>query len=378
MVDLATWQWVVSTEGESLLRAAADCNPDNVADIARLRKKFDANQVHVALDLLEARRRATNKFGDRAATLIADREGVEQASSLRVAEYKASRIGSVRVADLCCGIGGDAMAFDDVIACDTSDVRAWMAQQNANCETRVCRAEDFDVSGMTIHLDPSRRGESGRAWNLDDYVPPPAAIRDMIDRCENACVKLGPGVDLNEAADLANDSEIELISENGRLTQALVWTGSLATCHRRATLLTDAEPLSIHANVLGEPPVADVDRFLFEPDPSIERAGLLGSLCTRIDGAVIHPAIGLLTGKDRIADPWITTFEVIEQMPWRIDRIKSWLSDNDGGIIEVKTRGGAVDTDKCQKQLRGKGTTSFVVFGLRFNQNVRAIIARRR
>ena len=73
--------------------------------------------------LAKARTKAVVKFGDRAAELVADPEGVEMASSTTSAAWKARRFteaaeaggGGGRVADLCCGIGGDAIIGGDPV-----------------------------------------------------------------------------------------------------------------------------------------------------------------------------------------------------------------------------------------------------------------------
>mgnify|MGYP001399394498 CR=1 FL=1 len=50
-----------------------------------------------------------------------------------------------------------------------------------------------------------------------------------------------------------------------------------------------------------------------------------------------------------------------------------WLA----GIVEIKTRAKAADTDTEQKALRGDGATAYTVFVLRFGQAVRAIVCER-
>ena len=49
----------------------------------------------------------------------------------------------------------------------------------------------------------------------------------------------------------------------------------------------------------------------------------------------------------------------------------------DAGMVEVKTRGKAVDPDRVQSDLRGDGDTTYTVFILRFDRQVRALVTRR-
>ena len=133
-----------------LMQRASEVRAADVSAVASLRRDYAAEQVAVALSLAEARVKAGRKFSERGKTIIADAAGIEQASGAAVASYKAKRSASRRhrpwrIADLCCGIGGDAMALADqgldVIAVDRDPLRAWMASHNgggtrAGC---VCR-----------------------------------------------------------------------------------------------------------------------------------------------------------------------------------------------------------------------------------------------
>ena len=139
---------------------------------------------------------------------------------------------------------------------------------------------------------------------------------------------------------------------------------------RTATLLPQGE--SIHGEP-GEPEVDMLQCYLFEPDPSLERSGLLHQL----QCPAIHPGIGLLTAGEPTDSPWLTTFEVIERMPWRLRKVQDALRALNAGIVEVKTRGKTVDPDTTQRQLRGKGDQPVTVFVLRFDRQIEAIIARR-
>ena len=88
------------------------------------------------------------------------------------------------------------------------------------------------------------------------------------------------------------------------------------------------------------------------------------------------PGLGLLTSEVEAPAPWFTSYEVLESMPWRPRRTAAWLAERDAGIVDVKTRGGAVDPEQARKRLRGKGTNHFVVFVLRLGRKIIAAICR--
>lgn len=405
-VAAETWHALARPEHAALVAAAAGADPQSVSAVGRLRKLGAIEMVRAALHLAEARRKAAGKFGDSAAALWADPEGVEMASSLLAARHKAERmvrvLGNAEALDICCGIGGDAMAMHAArlrVRCvDLNPARAWMAGLNSGCEATVGDAADTGIIGpgtRLVHIDPSRRTGEGHAsrriFRLADLLPGPPVLRAIIDRVAGvagtepwgAAIKLGPGVNAAELAVIAGKHplELEIISERGRLTQGIAWIGAMAVHERSATLLdADGPGLATHM-LVGTPdrppPVGPMGRFVFEPDDSVERAGLLAELCTRLNARMPHAAAGLLTTDTLVVHPMLAGFEVLDVGPWNPRRVREVLGGLDAGIIEVKARGGVVDPDRVQTELRGGGSVTLTVFVVRFGDQIRAIVSRR-
>ena len=380
---LATWQRIYADP--ALLERAAAIDPHNAADLARLRQDYDADTCAVAFELVAARRKLEVKLPALAQRMVADIPGAEQASSLHVASHKARRFAALSrerpVLDLCCGIGGDAIGLQaqalHVEAVDLDPLRVWMAETNTGPLVTGQQADvaDLDVTGRFIHLDPARRSDAGRRlFKLDDYQPGPVTIGRLIDQSDAAAIKLGPGIDLDA---LPWPGEIEFISERGKLVQAVLWTGELAQTQRTATLLGEAAPALTLAGSPAPLPLGPRRRYIHTVDPAVERAGLLGNLAGDLGVHAPHPALGLLTADEPIDSPWLTGFEVLEELPWRPAKVKGWLARNDGGIIEVKTRGKAVDPDPVARDLRGKGATPYTVFIHRWDTKKIALITKR-
>lgn len=397
--SLQDWQAYASS-GPAPELLAVPLQP-TVADLAALRKTWPQGVVAVAVENARARNRAASKLsGDLVARLYADEQGVMVASSSLAAGHKASRFARADTPafDLCCGIGADAFEFGRagvaVTTVDLDPVRAWMASANTGCASEVGDVGATEwlerVAGSLVHLDPSRRDTSKRRHDYEAYRPGPATIEAIIEAAAGACVKLGPGVDLSLLPS-PEGAHLEFVSEHGRLTQALLWTGSLAGVaslpdgHRRATLLPSGETFSAMPGPLidagdwydTEGPTTPVLRYVYEADPALERPGLLGPFAAALGVRPIHPAVGLLTSDTKIDSPWLTPFEVLDTMPWRIKAVRSRLHELGAGIVAVKTRAKLVDPDALQKTLRGKGNEDLVVFILKLGAKATAIIAKR-
>jgi len=396
---LEVWRQLVEPGSQSLREAAAVTDASDVAAIARLRQRWPVELVQAALNLATARAKARMKFPERAASLVADAEGVEQASSISVARHKANRFSEGvgdepgAIVDLACGIGGDALSLGEAgnkpVAIDREPLRAWMARQNVGCPAAAADVSDVDVTGRLCHLDPGRRQGGKRSRSIHLSEPGPAAIDTVNKQSAGLALKLSPAVD---PAELPRPGELEFISDAGRLVQSVLWTGTLAgDTARRATRLEHGQAHSLCGEVGSAqtggsgtgaaPPLGERQRYLFTVDPAMERAGLLGKLCEQLDLDMPHPQLGLLTADDAAErarqSVWLTGFELLAHMPWRLKRVQQWLAAHDGGLIEVKTRGQAVDPNRVQKQLRGQGSTSYTVFILRWDTKRVALITRR-
>lgn len=379
--DLRTWRWAVSDEAAPL-RALVRPGMGPGA-ITALRERWSAEQVAVVSELVAARAKAISKFPERAENLAADREGVEMASSARAAAYKAVRFAGIlgpgaRVVDACCGIGGDAMAMVEaglsVTAIDLDERRAWMAGFNAGCETLAADVLAWSGDAAGIHADPSRRAGGQRTRAAEAFEPALTPLMGVVGRARVGAIKLHPGVDASSLP----PGELEVISEGGRLTQAVLWTGGAAAHERRATLLSRTGEVHTLAGPPERPYDAnDVGAWVHTFDPSVERADLVGLLIAATGLALVHPGAGLLTGGEPCRSPWVTPFRVLEAAPWSLKGTRAIVRRLGAGEIVVKTRGGLVEPDRLSRELRGTGDRSIVLFVVRLGDRPVSIAAER-
>lgn len=376
---LAAWQWLASDEGWALRDAAASIGATTPAAVMGLRKLGDADAVRAAIELAQARQRASTKFPD-AAGLWCDGHGVEQASSARVAAWKAQRFAGERTVDLCSGIGGDLMAIARVAPAEGIDrdpVRAWMAARNAGVPVQVADVRDAEVADRLVHIDPARRDERGaRHHGLDGYEPGLDVLQRLWADSRGGGAKLGPGIDLPIEGAPA-DSELEFISEDRTLVQAVLWWGACARHpgERSATALRGRDVRTMHG-LPGTMPLREgaYGACIAVPDPALERSGLAGASAARLGLAEAAVGLGIAHGPmpEHEEAWWWRWYRVDAEIPWRTDAALAWLRDHDAGEVTVKTRGKAVDPDALARAWRGRGARAWTVFMLRHGTTLRA------
>ncbi|MFY9712990.1 MAG: class I SAM-dependent methyltransferase, partial [Microbacterium sp.] len=116
-MEMSELRTLLTAEGLSLLDGTGPL--ESLADVTRTVSRMRAaghspELVAAVVTQVSLRARAKPKFGDFAGRMLFTRAGLEQATRLGVAARHAQRLrgaGITSVADLGCGIGGDALAF---------------------------------------------------------------------------------------------------------------------------------------------------------------------------------------------------------------------------------------------------------------------------
>jgi SAM-dependent methyltransferase len=351
-----------------------------------LREEFSPELVRAGLLLHDLRRRARAKF-TRAEALWLDRTGLEQATPEPVARHKAQRFAgaSAPVYDLCCGIGADAIALAgqgcDVIAVDQSSVACLRTQLNAaaygvadRIQTLVADVTTLDIPHTLIHIDPDRRAGSRRALRLEDYAPPLEFLQSLPERFPGGAIKLSPASNFGGKFP---DCEIELTSRGGECKEATVWFGSLAgAAAMRATVLPAG--FSLAGNPWeARPRVGPLQRFVYDPDPAIVRAGLLDQLTEQLELQRLDDAEEYLTSERLSDSPAVRAFEVLAELPHNDRAIRNDIRERGLGELEIKCRHVPVDIEALRRKLPLTGKDKAVLIIARLQGKTRALICRR-
>lgn len=358
-LDADAVAWLRTPEGARAAEEAATALADGASVlrvIDRLRRAYGAEQARWAVSLAEGRSIAAGKFED-AARLFFDRESAEQATSEVVAAHTAGRFaGATRIADLGCGAGADALAlarYAPVRAVDLDPGRSALAVANAAVrgvpvEAVAADLREVDLDGVdAAWLDPARRDTSGRVLDPERWSPPLSEAIRIARLAPRAGIKVAPGIDLDA---VPNDAEVEFISLDGRLVEAVIWFGEAVTAPRRATVLPAGESLSGPPDN-GATPEGEPGRFLYDLDPAVGRAALVDVLSPRLEARLLSAGVGYLTSEGAHDTPFARRFRVREWFPFAERRVLDACRAAGAARVEVMRRASPVDTNELEGRL---------------------------
>ncbi|MFD7627105.1 methyltransferase domain-containing protein [Streptomyces sp. NPDC059851] len=383
---------LLTPEGRALLDSLRDYDPaQELAVATRLRREHPAPLVSAALGQARLRQRAAAKFGaEDAFRMYFTPGGAEMATRATVASYRAQRfaaLGVRSVADLCCGIGGDALALARlgirVLAVDRDPLTAAVARANAEAlgladlvEVREADVTTVDTAGYdAVFLDPARRGghgggaahstsargggraAGGRVFDPEAYSPPLSWAVEAARTARCAAIKIAPGIP-HEA--VPEQAEAEWISDHGDVKEAVLWFGATPGTVR-ATLLPG--PRTLHtAGPLPDPETGPVGRYLYEPDGAVIRAHLVAEVAEQLGGRLIDPTIAYVTADELRATPYATAYEITDVLPFGLKKLKALLREREVGILTVKKRGSAIEPEELRRKVKPQGRNAATVF----------------
>ena len=416
MTELAA---LLTPEGLRLLDdvGSIESTTDVARAVSRLRAAGHSPElVSAVVGQARLRTKATAKFGPFAERMLFTQAGLEQATRLGVAARHAGRMRSAgiqHVADLGCGIGGDALAFAgaglSVTAVDADEVTAAIAAYNLAAfgedatvshgtaedavsaifgDVRQLRTISADASEDGAHLraertaiwmDPARRtsGHSEtRRVTAPDYSPSLDWAFDVASRIPTG-IKLGPGHDRDA---LPEDAEAQWVSADGSVVELVLWTGVLARngVRRAALVIRGDESHELTSGADAEDAdVRPLGAFVHEPDGAVIRARLIGDVARSLDAGMLDEHIAYLTGDAAVTSPFVQSFRVRESMPANVKAINSALRKADIGTLEIKKRGMDIDPAAFRKKLKLSGTQSATLLLARVGNQRLAVLADR-
>ena len=375
---------LLAPEGQRLLDELSHVTitaGNEISLITRLRRDHSAELVAAALEQTKLRRKARKKFSN-ADRMYFTAAGLEQASSERTARHRAKRYENFEViADLCCGIGGDAIELARgrrVVAVDNDPVHARFASLNADANgvgdhvSVVCSdVREVDTSAYAAgFVDPARRSDE-RRFAAGVSEPPLSWCFELGSRDVALGIKAAPGIPTEL---VPAGWELEFVSDAGELKESVLWSPALATTERRASLVDVGESLIGQSGAHLD--VKEPGAFLLDPDPSVTRAGLVEDLGERLGRCwKIDERIAFLSTDEARMTPFARTYRIEASMPWSLARLRDALRERGIGVVDIRKRGSAVDVDELHSRLKLKGERSATVVLTRLRDRPWAFVA---
>ena len=378
--------FLLTPEGREVVASLEKTGGDPLAMGQFLRKRFPALKpsfLAAAAELRETRGRAHEKFS-RAGELFFTREALEQSTGERVAAHRAERFrGLGAVCDLCCGIGGDAIALGREVrhlACvDRDRSRIAFCRENlrilgipvstieADCADMRDRMGEYDA----VFIDPSRRTGGKRVRTVESMEPPMETVLDLLGRAPGGAAKLPPAFDLQSAG---AGRELEWVSTGTGLKEAVLWTGSLQRAGVSVTLLHRGVSITDREVPATAPDISGPKAFLYEPDPALIRSGLLGGVAVSRGMSLLDRQIAYTVADALIDDPLFTGFRVLDSFPFNLKRLRECLQSLDAGPVTVKKRGFPLEPEDILKKLALAGRRAVTIVLARIGNGHRVFV----
>ena len=208
---------------------------DNPSELAlKYANKVDFN-LKSALDLLSVYRKSRNKLPSLTAQMAAmtDRS-YQQASSERIAAFKAKLLKGQKLLDMTGGLGVDAMAFakhfEQVLSVDTDEQLNELVNFNLklmnlpNVKRITQAAEDAELKGVDwAYLDPDRRKDDQRFISVEQLQPNlKVLVPKLLSAGVKVAVKMSPLFEIQEfVKEFPDTKEALVLSEKGEVKEVL-------------------------------------------------------------------------------------------------------------------------------------------------------------
>lgn len=389
---LDDYRWLTSEAGKESLRLAETLSLPLLRLTEKLRTEVGDARARLLLDQLALRRRAEAKFSFPRRMFFTEK-GLEQATDESIAAVKALRFAPfAKVADLCCGIGGDLLALakeTEVTGIERDPVCVTLASANLleagfpreHASVAEADAGVFDVSPYDAwHFDPDRRPGGRKTVRFELHDPGPEVLNRVLGACPNGALKLSPATrwTYSEAAEV----ELEWISRRRECRQLVVWFGELARakgCRRATGVSTDGKTVETLLGVPGSCSriAENLQAFLIEPDPAVLAADLTGEFGKRFDLEAVSRRIPYFTAEKPVENRLAASFEILEAGPFDRKRLVRVLREHRIGPLEIKKSGVDLDPAALRRRLKPSGDEQGTLLVFPHKGGVIAVLARR-
>lgn len=299
------------------------------------------------------------------------RQSVEQATAPAIAHHHAARFrGCGTVLEICTGAGFDTAALaavvKRVISIEANSELAAMARHNLACQgignvdVVVGRAEDvgaaLDLAAIDgVWADPSRRSDTRRLDNPDDYAPSLSFVLGIAGsrRCG---IKIAPAATLEV---LPHGWKREWIGYGGECREQVLWNND-AVIDNTVSLVDKGIVFQPQTNIAREnllcrvPMESWAGMEFVEPHNALVRSGVLQVFYAERGIALLDTHIAYGISKEHLPpSPFLTRFRICEAFAWNEKYLRKRLRELGwSNATEIKKRGFPQTPEQVRTKLK--------------------------
>jgi len=402
---------MISKELAQFIKIHKETNP---IEIILSRDKYPNIDVKLAATIITARKKLISKmpeWASREDLIFPSTVPTEQCSSSLTAKYKQKYSVDGIVIDITGGLGIDSFYFSksnkkvyyfernstlynavkynfsclNVTNVSFSNIE--LTPQNIENTLLDLSIDNYDKNKVVVYLDPSRRKKDGsRVVAMAEYEPDITSIKSTLFKFSNRIlIKLSPMEDIKAAAsECGNVSLAQVISVNNECKELLLHidknhTANNATMTINAVSLKKNEPNSLFTFTYEQEKNAscyycenELDKYLYEPDVSVLKAGAFKLIAQRFNLKKIANNTHLYSASFANFSFPGKIFEIKEVAEYSKNAIRN-LSKN-YPKANIVTRNFPLGANSLRKILKiGDGGT-VTIFGCTLNSGVKKLV----
>lgn len=223
-------------------------------------------------------------------TIVSDKDGIRFATPEPVAKYRAQRLKCNTIADISCGIGGQAIYFaeecESVYAIEIDPKK--IAYARKNCKTLGIDNIEFicgdalseevieQLPQLDIVFSDPARPANEKIRDINSLRPPIPEVLDAYgSRSSNFAFEASPQITPDR---VPFDCEKEYLSLDGKLNRLNLYFGNIKKCDVSAVALPENTKIEMQG-ISPRPEIAEeIASYAYEVEESVERADLLGQM----------------------------------------------------------------------------------------------------
>jgi len=328
----------------------------DVTKLALQKNPFAEVEWNLVLQQLAAKQKAKSKLPTWFKThniYYPSKISVEQTSSEKTAQYKASLISGNNLIDLTGGFGVDDFYFSKTVAkvvhCEINSELSKIVKHNfeqLNVKNVDCFADDssevlqkLNQKFDWIYIDPSRRNDSkGKVFMLKDCLPNVPELLDFYYRfSDNIMIKTAPILDISAGiSELKNIAEIHVVALENEVKELLfiLKKNHKSTIEIKTVNLLKDKKEAFQFQINSEAKktnFAAPKKYLFEPNAAIMKSGGFDAIATQFGLEKLHQHSHLYTSNELLDFPG-RIFEIQNTLEYNKANMKSFLENQKANI----------------------------------------------